>query len=953
MPRATVNGPGDGALRRHLRALIAAAAGLCLACSVAAQTNDPGAQKEAERLQQEGVALVNKDRPADALAPLEKALALYVGAVGEKDRRIIAVLQWLSYANYKLARYPESLAYDERRLKAAVAALGEKDPATIRALRDIAISYENVYPDGYARALPLLRRALPLAVEASGERDSFSQTLMVDLANAYRFTGRYSEALALYERQARAVAQQYGAEDPRAVQALLVVAIAYGDLGREAEALPIFEETHRLTLQKQGERSRDGVFSMVRLGAAYENAGRIADGVRLLERAMELRKTVFPEKDREAIYIGETLGQAYLKAGRAAEALPLFEQALKLNIEDAGGDERSFVALNSLENLARTFSALGRHEEARALHEKTLALRIEVRGEGHPDTLGSRLALARALEKLGSPREAAAQYEKLVPAVEALRASGDLSPENRQALFSQWVGAYKSYARLLVAEGRAAEAFRLAELSKARTLLESTAMRRANQSSVLEPVEADRVRNYEKRIAGLSDSIAASRRAEQRFALESEKNKTVAELAELRRELSAKYPKYAQLSDVRIAGAESGKAVLPPDAVLLSYLLDGDRGVVFALSEQGLAAAALDSLGNLDETIENYRQRISDPELSRAAGAARKMAEDLGAKLLGPVTAQLAGKQHVIVSPDGALALLPFETLVIGDKTLIAAANVSYTQSLSMMVLLKERDAAPRSGESRDLFAMGGAIYGARDAGTGGARGAGRTRGTADPGADIRRMLSAGATDPSSMSRAFEAMNLKWIDLPGSVQEVEAVAKVFGADRSSVYKERDATEAKLIELNASNDLARYRYLLFSAHGYLSTEEPGLSSLVLGQLNKAPGTDGYVSAGEWPGYNLASDLVVLSACDTGVGRVVQGEGVTGLPYALFVAGNRNTLLSLWPVVDQSTQRFMTAFFSRLHAGVAQAVALSETKREFLATPEFNRPLFWAPFVLYGY
>jgi len=93
--------------------------------------------------------------------------------------------------------------------------------------------------------------------------------------------------------------------------------------------------------------------------------------------------------------------------------------------------------------------------------------------------------------------------------------------------------------------------------------------------------------------------------------------------------------------------------------------------------------------------------------------------------------------------------------------------------------------------------------------------------------------------------------------------------------------------------------------------------------------------------------------VLSACDTGLGKVVQGEGVMGLPYALFVAGNKNTMLSLWPVADESTAQFMTAFFGRLQKGATQAAALNDTKREFIAGSRYDQAIFWAPFLLYGY
>jgi CHAT domain-containing protein len=132
-------------------------------------------------------------------------------------------------------------------------------------------------------------------------------------------------------------------------------------------------------------------------------------------------------------------------------------------------------------------------------------------------------------------------------------------------------------------------------------------------------------------------------------------------------------------------------------------------------------------------------------------------------------------------------------------------------------------------------------------------------------------------------------------------------------------------------------------------------EPALSSVVLGLVNRGGGADGYVTAAEWPGYELRSDLLVLSACDTGVGPVVTGEGVMGLPYALFVAGNVNTVLSLWPVDDEATVPFMRALFERVKAGVPLARALSETKRELAGNRKgkgLTAPAYWAPFVLVG-
>jgi CHAT domain-containing protein len=161
-----------------------------------------------------------------------------------------------------------------------------------------------------------------------------------------------------------------------------------------------------------------------------------------------------------------------------------------------------------------------------------------------------------------------------------------------------------------------------------------------------------------------------------------------------------------------------------------------------------------------------------------------------------------------------------------------------------------------------------------------------------------------------------------------------------------------ATEAELQQLNARGELRQYRWLLFSTHGYVSPTQPALSAIVLGLRDRAPGTDGYVTAAEWPGYDLRSDLVVLSACDTGVGPVLAGEGVMGLPFALQVAGNVSTILTLWPVDDRATAGFVSRLFARLKGGDTPTHALAETKREFARGKRWAHPSFWAPFILVG-
>jgi CHAT domain-containing protein len=122
--------------------------------------------------------------------------------------------------------------------------------------------------------------------------------------------------------------------------------------------------------------------------------------------------------------------------------------------------------------------------------------------------------------------------------------------------------------------------------------------------------------------------------------------------------------------------------------------------------------------------------------------------------------------------------------------------------------------------------------------------------------------------------------------------------------------------------------------------------------VLSQQNIKAGTYRYITAAEWPAYNLRSDVTVLSACETGLGKTISGEGVMGLPFALLVAGSVNTVLSLWPVADEATAEFMQRYFAKLKAGQTPAQALTNTKREFAKDARFGNPVYWAPFVLVG-
>jgi tetratricopeptide (TPR) repeat protein len=526
-------------LARSVVALVLAL--LCATPPCQGQVGWPfGESQEADDLKRKANALNAKDRYAEALPLIKRSVNIERQLYGEQDPRLLDGLGVLAYTYYKLARYQDALSIDERRWRLSVKTRGERDPYSITALRSLAIAYQNTDHD-YSRSLPLLEKALRLRTEVLGEQHQDTLQVMNDVANAYLFLGRGADSLALHEKKLRITTSAFGSKGRGNEFALLTLALAYSNMGREAEALPIFERVWRDSVASSGENSKDSIFNLVRVAGSYSRLNRNPEALKLMHRAMQLRKEVFPATDRETIYFIEILADIYINLNRAAEALPLLADAVQLYTTDGG--ERSFITLRSMHKLAHCHEVAGNMEEARKLYLRVVHLQTEVLGEPHPDTVTSMVSLARVERSLGHDMEAGRLYEKIVPVVEALRASGDLSPENRQALFAQWVDAYKAYVGLLIAAGNNAEAFRLGELSKARTLLESTAVRYANQSAVLNTDERDRNQAFERRIASLGDTIAAMRsRAEQRLVLEAEKSRAIAEYATYRRELTAKTP---------------------------------------------------------------------------------------------------------------------------------------------------------------------------------------------------------------------------------------------------------------------------------------------------------------------------------------------------------------------------------------------------------------------------
>ena len=927
---------------------------------------------------------------AKALALHEQTLARRKAKLGEDHPDTLSSMNNLANSYGYLGQHAKAFALREQTLALRKAKLGEDHPDTLTSMSNLAISYSDL--GQYAKALALKEQTVALMKAKLGEDHPDTLSSMNNLAVSYSDLGQYAKAQALHEQVLALKKAKLGKDHPDTLTSMNNLAASYSDLGQYAKAQALYEQTLALMKAKLGKDHPHTLTSMDNLAISYSNLGQHAKALALKEQTLALRKAKLGEDHPDTLSSMNSLAISYSDLGQHGKALALEEQTLAL-MKAKMGDVHPDT-LTGMNNLAVSYSRLGQHGKALALYEQTLALMKAKLGGDHPVTLRSINNLAIGFLLHEQPAQAITLLPNYQRGVEMLRTQAGLSSEQKQSIFAEYSDHYQLWARVYARHDELTKGFDIGDQSKARTLADNiktqSALRSlpAGEQAKLQEAEAGAKSAYVR-----LEALAGNGQTQPQALLQAQKDLQAANTAHavLSKQLVATYPKYAQLQEIKATSVAEAPRLLSAGDAFVSYLVQQDgTAQVFVLKADGpILWKELGKFKNLAATVKSSRSLATqqfglgdrlallkdggyqwlkkDETLPEGAEVIAKTADEAlrtlnkywHQALIAPLLPLVGDARRWIISPDKDLALLPFDTLPLaldeaGNTTEMLAQSHTSTlvQSFSVFALLKEREAQhAKLKRAKPMFAMGNAVYGPGwDTQQGMQRGRGQS---AFRSADTDALR--GVNDSARMMREGERYlmrDLRWQNLPGTAVEVEAAKSAFEAQGGAdVLVGPKASEATLQSLNDTGKLKDYQYLLFSAHGYLA-QNPELSALVLSQQDNPDGTDGYVTAAEWPLYDINSDLTVLSACDTGVGKTLAGEGVMGLPYALFIAGNRNTLLSLWPVDDDATAEFMRYFFTKLNEGLDQAQALAETKRYFQRSAEWRHPRFWAAFVLYG-
>jgi len=881
--------------------------------------------------------------------------------------------------------YQRSLAIGEK-------ALGPDHPEVVAGISNLASLYQD--KGDYTRAEPLFQRSLAIKEKALGPEHPDVAVCISNLASLYQGKGDYTRAEPLFQRSLAIKEKAFGPEHPALATTLNNLAALYFHLGDYVKAESLCRRSLEIKEKTLGPEHIEVAASLSNLAELFKSRrdyAWVTAAEPLYQRALAIQEKAFgPEHPAVATSL-HNLAHLYQLLSDDARAEPLYQRALSIK-QKILGPEHPAVA-TSLGNLAKIHFNKGDYSGAESLYQRALAIREKVFGPEHPD-------VARSLYNLACFYTARDDFSKAFPLFIRGQNIDDnlidriigVGSEERQIQFLSTKKADLECALNLVADYLSADPFARKQaldmwLSRKGVVLE--AQRRFQEALV---------HSHDPAVMGMFQELAKirSQLSQLSFAGPGKEGpeayrQKMAELEAQKKDLEAKLSRLSQAFALqkKIEKADGAKVAqaLPQNTVLLdfvrintfnfkakghekkwlparylAFVLPAGRGDKVDLIDLGDAEA-------IDSAIVRFKKDLAGPANQQALKGI-ETARQLHNLVFAPLKAALGGIKEVLVSPDGNLNLIPFEVLQGPDgRFLIEQYTFNYLAAGRDIIGFGQ---VPAKGGKALL--IGDPDF---------------DLGSEEKGAALRKLALAGDGSQETSARSAQMRGFSFQRLPGTREEIERLKGLIG-EGAEQYTGKEALEEVLRQKGTpcllhlathgffleDSDLSSLRDQDFT-RGIQQVNAPAAllkgvkvenpllrSGIALAganqtlQAEQTEKSDGLVTAEKILGLNLrGTDLVVLSACETGLGEVKAGEGVYGLRRAFVQAGTRGLVMSLWSVPDAETKELMIGFYQNMLSGKMNRVqALRQAALTQMVTVK-NRygaanPFYWGAFVYLG-
>jgi CHAT domain-containing protein/uncharacterized protein HemY len=866
-------------------------------------------------------------------------------------------------------------------LQNALAKFSEALPLS-RAVKDQVGEAENINNIGVIHhSLGQLHKALEKYDEAlriyraAGDRKGEGDTLH-NLGGIYSDFGERQKALEILN-EALQVSRIVGDRNGVAIT-LADIGGLYRVLGEMERALEKFSEALLLS-RELGDRGSEAE-ALSGIGSVYSSFKYWEKALETYNNELAIRRAT-GNRGAEALALNN-IGNTYRYSGDFRRALEKYNEALRLGRE-IGSRVTEAAALH---NSGTAHRLLGEAQKAMENYGESLNIKREMGNrDGEATTL---LGIALLEQGRGALPRARQAIEQAIAIIESQRA-GIHVRGLRDSYFASRRECYESYIDILMEQHKqnpAAEfdavAFEVSERARARSLLE---LLRESRIDIRQGVDSSLLEreHYLQQLlnAKASAQFALLNRKHTRAQAEAAAKEITAittEYEELRGQISARNPRYAALTQPQpLSLGEVQRQVLDPDTLLLEYSLGDNASYLFVVSPTSIASHQLPKRAEIEAATRRVRELLTAPQrqpgdteakyrarIKEARASYWSQAAVLSRMLLGPAAPRLGGKRLLIVA-DGALQYLPFgalpapeterrkdgETMGQGDRgtrgqgksairdrqsailtPLVVNHEIVHLPSASALAVLR-RELAGREPSAKAVAVLADPVFSADDA-------------------RVKSSDKSRASEelPPELTRSINDVRGELRRLLMTRDEAKAILSVtprtdgFGA---LDFRANRATAT-------GEELSRYRIVHFATHGLLNSEHPGLSGVVLSLVDeRGQPQDGFLRLHQIFNLRLPAELVVLSACQTGLGKEIKGEGLVGLTRGFMYAGAARVVASLWQVNDAATAELMKRFYhSMLKDGMRPAAALRVAQIEMWKKPQWKSPFYWGGFVLQG-
>ena len=823
--------------------------------------------------------------------------------------------------------------------KSAGYPLGQAD--VLRRLGQLNLRRGNLsgVSESYETALPIYRKLR----EPVGQADIYK-----GLGDIAYYNRNFSRALEMYDR---ALPYYIESNEPLGqgnVQRSLGDIYFYA--GDYAKAMNYYENALRLYIKANSPLGQANTYRM--MGETYLRLKKTDHALAMFTSAMALYK-----KTREPIGQGDiykTLGEIYLEKGNKMGALDMFQEALRL-VKSANSLIDEGHAYQGIGDVFFSAADLGRADE-----NYDLALGLYGQMQDAESQALTLLKKAAVSGRRDDAKEAGRLYDAGLAKFEQVRSQAVFS-ELKRSYMEKIYDHYEGAALYMLGNDQSEKAFQYIESMKARMFLDQLAEASADLEKGIDPdlkKERDTGENellmLKKKLAEESQAKFPDKKVIEQ--LKKEAGAAQEKLDILRREIRYKNPLYASVQYPQPITARSLQDnVLRENEVLLEYFLAKKGVYCLVIGKNDLNVVKLpveyaDIVAKVQKLLGSIRgyqtnERFRDD-----------LAEELYTALVRPAEEYIDGKT-LIIAPQGILAYLPFEALKTvreGEKIfMIEKYPMTYVQSGTILGILRSQHGTENT--QGGFVGFGDPVYDIKEyiAETEADNKETKTKKNKDGSdADLKERSIAEDFSPGAIfvKNNYLRSGGTLTRLKGTAEEIEAIHSMCEKRGAShqIYLRMDANE----ENAKSPEMIRYSYIHFSTHGIL---QPGFQAIALSQI-PSDKEDGFLTIGEIMNTRFNARLVVLSACETGLGDASSAEGVTGLTRAVMYAGSPAALVSLWGVADGPTRDLMTLFYDGLiNKGLPKITALREAKISLLKDTKpggFTHPFFWSAFVMYG-